>query len=45
MAPFARVPMRAPKVMLLDEPVSAPGLKHQIALLDLVRRETHANGW
>ncbi|ANM19468.1 Fe(3+)-hydroxamate ABC transporter ATP-binding protein (plasmid) [Rhizobium sp. N541] len=45
MALFAQVLMRAPKVMLLDEPVSALDLKHQIALLDLVRRETRANGW
>lgn len=45
MALFAQVLMRAPKVMLLDEPVSALDLKHQVALLDLVRRETRANGW
>ncbi|OOO20087.1 ABC transporter ATP-binding protein [Rhizobium sophoriradicis] len=45
MALFAQVLMRAPKVMLLDEPVSALDLKHQLALLDLVRRETRANGW
>ncbi len=42
---FAQVLMRAPKVMLLDEPVSALDLKHQVSLLDVVRRETRANGW
>lgn len=45
MALFAQVLMREPKVMLLDEPVSALDLKHQIALLDVVRRETRDNGW
>ena len=45
MAMFAQVLMREPKVMLLDEPVSALDLKHQIGMLDLVRRETRANGW
>ena len=42
---FAQVMMREPKVMLLDEPVSALDLKHQISLLNLVRRETRARGW
>lgn len=42
---FAQVLMREPKVMLLDEPVSALDLRHQISLLDLVRHETRANGW
>ncbi|ALN75406.1 ABC transporter ATP-binding protein [Aureimonas sp. AU20] len=45
MAMFAQVLMREPAAMLLDEPVSALDLKHQIALLDLVRRETRAKGW
>ena len=45
MALFAQVLMREPKVMLLDEPVSALDLKHQVSLLDVVRRETRANGW
>lgn len=40
MAFFAQVLMREPKVMLLDEPVSALDLRHQIALLDRVRHET-----
>lgn len=42
MALFAQVLMREPRVMLLDEPVSALDLHHQIHLLDLVRRETRA---
>lgn len=42
---FAQVLMREPRIMLLDEPVSALDLKHQVSLLDLVRRETRANGW
>ncbi|AVF37804.1 ABC transporter ATP-binding protein [Rahnella sikkimica] len=42
---FAQVMMREPKAMLLDEPVSALDLKHQISLLDLVRRETRARDW
>ncbi|WP_019998990.1 ABC transporter ATP-binding protein [Aureimonas ureilytica] len=44
MAMFAQVLMREPLALLLDEPVSALDLKHQIALLDLVRRETRARG-
>lgn len=42
MAMFAQVLMRAPAAMLLDEPVSALDLRHQIALLNVVRRETRA---
>lgn len=42
MAFFAQVLMREPKVMLLDEPVSALDLRHQIALLDRVRQETRS---
>ncbi|OAE37551.1 ABC transporter ATP-binding protein [Agrobacterium tumefaciens] len=42
---FAQVLMRQAQSVLLDEPVSALDLKHQVALLDLVRRETRANGW
>lgn len=45
MALFAQVLMREPQAMLLDEPVSALDLKHQVALLDMVRQETRANGW
>lgn len=40
---FAQVLMREPQVMLLDEPVSALDLRHQVSLLDLVRRETRAS--
>lgn len=39
---FAQVLMREPKVMLLDEPVSALDLRHQVALLDRVQHETRA---
>lgn len=39
---FAQVLMREPKVMLLDEPVSALDLRHQVALLDRVRNETRS---
>ncbi|WP_070887871.1 ABC transporter ATP-binding protein [Pseudomonas argentinensis] len=42
MAFFAQVLMREPEVMLLDEPVSALDLRHQIALLDRVRQETRS---
>ncbi|WCK03068.1 ABC transporter ATP-binding protein [Agrobacterium tumefaciens] len=44
MALFAQVLMREPQAMLLDEPVSALDLRHQVALLDLVRQETRTNG-
>jgi iron complex transport system ATP-binding protein len=45
MALFAQVLMREPQTMLLDEPVSALDLRHQVGLLDLVRNETRTNGW
>jgi iron complex transport system ATP-binding protein len=45
MALFAQVLMREPQTMLLDEPVSALDLRHQVGLLDLVRSETRTNGW
>lgn len=41
---FAQVLMREPRAMLLDEPVSALDLRHQVALLDRVTEETHAKG-
>lgn len=44
MALFAQVLMREPDVMLLDEPVSALDLRHQVHLLELVRRETRERG-
>lgn len=39
---FAQVLMRNASMMLLDEPVSALDLHHQIAMLDLVREQTRA---
>ena len=42
MALFAQVLMRNASMMLLDEPVSALDLHHQIAMLDLVREQTQA---
>lgn len=45
MALFAQVLVRDPQTMLLDEPVSALDLRHQVGLLDLVRQETRSNGW
>lgn len=41
---FAQVLMRNARMMLLDEPVSALDLHHQIAMLDLVREQTRARG-
>ena len=35
---------RNPQVMLLDEPTSALDIKHQVHVLDLVRRRARANG-
>lgn len=37
---FAQLLMRSSKLMLLDEPVSALDLKHQIRLLDILHQET-----
>ncbi|KIP99521.1 iron ABC transporter ATP-binding protein [Agrobacterium tumefaciens] len=45
LALFAQVLMREPEIMLLDEPVSALDLKHQVSLLDVLKRQTLANGW
>lgn len=45
MVMFAQVLMRQPKIMLLDEPVSALDMRHQIGLLDLVLRETRSHDW
>lgn len=38
---FAQLLMRKSPVLLLDEPVSALDLKHQIKLLDILLHETH----
>lgn len=45
MALFSQVLMRDACMMLLDEPVSALDLKHQVSMLDLVREQTRANNW
>lgn len=42
---FAQVLLRNPRVMLLDEPVSALDLKHQIVLLEHARALTRERGW
>lgn len=44
LALFAQVMLRAPQILLLDEPVSALDMHHQIVLLDHVRQETQARG-
>lgn len=44
LALFAQVMLRNPQVLLLDEPVSALDMHHQIVLLDHVRAETRARG-
>ncbi len=40
----AQMLVRRPAVMLLDEPTSALDLRHQVRLLELIRREAEANG-
>ncbi len=44
LALFAQVMLREPRVLLLDEPVSALDMYHQIVLLDHVRAQTRARG-
>lgn len=44
LALFAQVMLRNPQVLLLDEPVSALDMHHQIVLLDHVRDETRKRG-
>lgn len=41
MVMFAQVLLRKPKILLLDEPVSALDMHHQCVLLDCVRQYTH----
>lgn len=42
---FAQVLLRQPQVMLLDEPVSALDLKHQMQLMEHLKTQTVAQGW
>lgn len=42
---FAQVLLRNPRIMLLDEPVSALDLKHQLLLLERARALTQERGW
>ncbi|MFT3691049.1 ABC transporter ATP-binding protein [Paenirhodobacter sp.] len=44
LALFAQVMLRDPQVLLLDEPVSALDMHHQMVLLEHVRAETRARG-
>lgn len=44
LALFAQVMLREPKILLLDEPVSALDMHHQSVLLDHVREQTRARG-
>lgn len=42
---FAQALMRKPKILMLDEPVSALDLHFQQVLLDHLDQQTKANGW
>jgi iron complex transport system ATP-binding protein len=42
---FAQVLLRQPKLMLLDEPVSALDLKHQMQLMEHLKTQTAEQGW
>lgn len=42
---FSQVLLRQPKLMLLDEPVSALDLKHQMQLMEHLQVQTAAQGW
>lgn len=42
---FAQVLLRQPQLMLLDEPVSALDLKHQMQLMGHLQAQTEAQGW
>ncbi|MDO4905511.1 MAG: ABC transporter ATP-binding protein [Lautropia sp.] len=45
MALFAQVLLRSPEVMMLDEPVSALDMHHQVVLMDHLHRQTRAQQW
>ena len=42
---FAQVLLRQPRLMLLDEPVSALDLKHQMHLMEHLKTQTVQQGW
>lgn len=42
---FAQVLLREPKMMMLDEPVSALDLQHQLQLMEHLHAKTRANDW
>ena len=42
---FAQVLLRQPQLMLLDEPVSALDLKHQMQLMEHLKTQTTEQGW
>ena len=42
---FAQVLLRQPRLMLLDEPVSALDLKHQMQLMEHLKAQTVGQGW
>ncbi|MCB4362632.1 ABC transporter ATP-binding protein [Hydrogenophaga taeniospiralis] len=42
---FAQVLLRQPRLMLLDEPVSALDLKHQMQLMEHLKAQTIGQGW
>ena len=42
---FAQVLLRQPRLMLLDEPVSALDLKHQMQLMEHLKSQTVDQGW
>ncbi|BEV73550.1 ABC transporter ATP-binding protein [Paludibacterium sp. THUN1379] len=42
---FAQVLLRDPQIMLLDEPVSALDLQHQMQLMEHLHQQTRAKNW